>query len=113
MNPIPEYLRDIDWQDIGHDVFIAFSNWEPDRELNPDVDHLPDVEKYSLFLGHQCRDSWAPNSCLLDGPVAREMHPEVPKWQVESWEPLTLSPSLLCRLCGLHGFIQGGRWVPA
>jgi hypothetical protein len=33
-------------------------------------------------------------------------------WQVESWEPLTLSPSLLCH-CGDHGFIREGRWVPA
>lgn len=34
------------------------------------------------------------------------------KWQVEQAEPLTLAPSLLCH-CGDHGFIQGGRWVPA
>lgn len=35
-----------------------------------------------------------------------------PKWAVESLDPLTLSPSLLCH-CGDHGWIQGGRWVPA
>jgi hypothetical protein len=35
------------------------------------------------------------------------------KWTVESVDPLTLSPSLLCRACGHHGFIRGGRWVPA
>jgi hypothetical protein len=34
-------------------------------------------------------------------------------WKVESDEPLTLSPSLLCRACGCHGFIRAGRWVPA
>jgi hypothetical protein len=34
-------------------------------------------------------------------------------WQVESTDPLTLSPSLLCRSCGHHGFIRGGAWVPA
>lgn len=28
-------------------------------------------------------------------------------------EHLTLSPSLLCRTCGDHGFIRDGRWVPA
>jgi hypothetical protein len=33
-------------------------------------------------------------------------------WDVQSWEPLTISPSLLCRACGHHGFIRGGRWVP-
>lgn len=34
-------------------------------------------------------------------------------WEVISVEPLTLSPSLLCRACGSHGFIRDGKWVPA
>jgi hypothetical protein len=34
-------------------------------------------------------------------------------WTVEKAEPLTISPSLLCRACGHHGFIREGRWVPA
>lgn len=34
-------------------------------------------------------------------------------WLLESREPLTLSPSLLCRVCGHHGFIREGKWVPA
>lgn len=34
-------------------------------------------------------------------------------WDVLAEEPLTLSPSLLCRLCGSHGFIRDGKWVPA
>ncbi|WP_022885756.1 hypothetical protein [Glaciibacter superstes] len=33
-------------------------------------------------------------------------------WTVESREPLALSPSLLCRTCGHHGFVRG-EWVPA
>ena len=28
-------------------------------------------------------------------------------------EHLTLSPSLLCRTCGNHGFIRDGKWVTA
>ena len=36
-----------------------------------------------------------------------------PTWHVEQWEPLTLSPSLLCCVCGDHGFVREGRWVPA
>lgn len=35
-----------------------------------------------------------------------------PVWQVESTDPLTLSPSLLCRACGNHGYIRQGRWEP-
>lgn len=37
------------------------------------------------------------------------------KWEVESYDPLTLSPSIVCTMpnCGHHGFIRNGRWVPA
>lgn len=34
-------------------------------------------------------------------------------WKLDQLESLTLSPSLLCRACGHHGFIRDGRWVPA
>lgn len=34
-------------------------------------------------------------------------------WDVTSLHPMTLSPSLLCRACGSHGFIRDGKWVPA
>lgn len=35
------------------------------------------------------------------------------RWELVSRDPLTLSPSILCRGCGLHGFIREGKWVPA
>lgn len=34
-------------------------------------------------------------------------------WEVESEEPLTLSPSLACAQCGHHGWVREGVWVPA
>lgn len=36
-----------------------------------------------------------------------------PSWSIDSEDPLTLSPSVLCTTCGHHGFIRDGRWVPA
>jgi hypothetical protein len=36
-----------------------------------------------------------------------------PTWDVVSWFPLELSPSLLCRGCDEHGWVRGGRWVDA
>lgn len=50
--------------------------------------------------------------------VARPLNPSefeanAPIWKVESFEPLTLSPSVQCPRCGSHGFIQEGRWVNA
>lgn len=37
------------------------------------------------------------------------------RWTVEDpdEEHLTLSPSVVCRTCGHHGFVRAGRWVPA
>jgi hypothetical protein len=49
----------------------------------------------------------------LDVPAMAELWPTVERWTVESWEPLTLSPSLECRVCGDHGFVKAGRWVRA
>lgn len=42
-------------------------------------------------------------------------HPDEPgpEWDVLSENPLTLAPSLLCTVCGRHGFIRDGRWVEA
>ena len=34
-------------------------------------------------------------------------------WTVVSKEPLTVSPSILCGECGLHGFWREGKWVGA
>jgi hypothetical protein len=39
-------------------------------------------------------------------------NPPPPSWLVVSLEPLTLSPSLLCRSCGSHGYIKNGKWEP-
>lgn len=32
------------------------------------------------------------------------------KWQVESYDPLTLSPSIACHTCPHHGYIRNGKW---
>lgn len=34
-------------------------------------------------------------------------------WQLVQEDPLTLTPSVLQRPCGFHGWITDGRWVPA
>ncbi|MBN9376609.1 MAG: hypothetical protein J0I40_14730 [Cellulomonas sp.] len=34
-------------------------------------------------------------------------------WRVESTDPLTVSPSILCGSCGTHGFWRDGRWISA
>ena len=97
--------------DLGHGHTLQFTSWSPDRELNPQYDGIPDIPKIGAIVdtGNGCE-----NSIMFDLPGVREViGPDRPVWQVQSWEPLTLSPSLLCPLCGDHGFIREGRWVPA
>lgn len=59
-----------------------------------------------LYFEHECNGVRSPAYIPLD-PEAPE-----PRWTVTNPEPLSLSPSILCRACGLHGFVTAGRWVP-
>lgn len=34
-------------------------------------------------------------------------------WKAVSLDPLTIAPSILCRICGDHGFVRDGGWVVA
>jgi hypothetical protein len=113
--------NDLDWDDytkrfdidLGCDHLLRFSCWKPDRNLNPQYAHLPDVEKYGATVFHKRPDG---KNCLgaitFASAVSAALAPGRPSWHVESWEPLTVSPSLLCS-CGDHGFIRNGKWVKA
>lgn len=103
-------LLDI-WQPtlhLGRDYYLGFVCWKPDRQLNPQYINLPDVEKYSAIYIHPRPDSngYCIGAITFESEVANIIDRGRPKWKVESWEPLTLSPSLLCRTCGSHGFIR-------
>jgi len=39
--------------------------------------------------------------------------PSFESWDVVQRDPLTLTPSILCRTCGSHGHITNGQWVKA
>lgn len=100
--------------DLGHGHTAEWCGWYPDRELNPHYADLPDVDKWGLSI-HHTTPSGQPCAgfITLDGDVQRRVEPNRPnRWTVENWDPLTLSPSLLCS-CGDHGFIRDGRWIPA
>lgn len=106
--------------DIGHDHFIAYFRWAPD-DLPANREHfgypLPVVEKAGVFVRHP--NLKVPGE-LCESAINFDI-PEMVKaklgaghvWQVHSFDPLTVSPSLLCMRCGDHGFIRDGRWVPA
>lgn len=99
--------------DFGNGHKGVFLRWAPDRELNPHTAHLPDVDRYAMVITHT---SPAGNECAgqvtFAGDVQRQVSPNSVTWDVQSWDPLTISPSVLCS-CGDHGFIREGRWIPA
>lgn len=106
--------------DIGHQHFIKYLRWAPD-DLPANRERygfpLPDVPKAALVVKHpdlKQPGEWCESAITFDLPelkVAQLGGGHV--WQVGSFEPLTVSPSLLCTRCGDHGFIREGRWVPA
>lgn len=100
--------------DLGHNHTLRFVSWRPNRELNPQFSHLPDIERCGAIVSHintatgdRC---WS--GIHFDSEMAKEVFPKDACWQVDSMEPLTLNPSLLCRVCGDHGFIRNGKWEP-
>jgi hypothetical protein len=36
-----------------------------------------------------------------------------PMWDVHSYDPLHIEPSLQCGMCSNHGWIRDGKWVEA
>jgi hypothetical protein len=100
-------------EDIGHGHTLRFFHWTPDRELNPQYDGIPDELKAGVIIDHPHAKTGETCSgvATFDVPAMRALGRE-PLWEVESWEPLTISPSVLCS-CGDHGFVRSGRWEPA
>lgn len=86
--------------DIGHDIQI--SAWE-----NADGTQL------GVNVWHDCAYNYGPAGVAFDSDAARDLWPRGVFWKLESRDPLTISPSIHCLNCGLHGFVRDGRWVPA
>jgi hypothetical protein len=87
--------------DIGHGVQIVYTSFGAH-------DPCGLIEYHRTSDGRECA-----GAVLFDLDGVREAFPERAVWTVEQLEPLTLSPSVLCRRCGNHGWIRDGRWQPA
>lgn len=88
--------------DLGDNHRLIFANYKDDEHVGATVEHLrPDGTQCSGWIAFEGR-SWAQQ---FNGTIAT--------WKVEQDEPLTLSPSILCRACGDHGFVRNGKWVRA
>jgi hypothetical protein len=117
---------------LGAGHTLIWTEWLPDLDLNPqyrDVPSLQTHEHYGAIIRHPAGPHvkpWATDFCgegiceggvVFDTATARAMHAisaigGTAVWTVQSWDPLTISPSILCE-CGDHGFIRGGEWIPA
>lgn len=94
---------DMQMHELGHDVWWtgvmdADGNW------------------IGILEWHECGAQNATDGGVSAGGVNFENAPESvqgPRWQLLKADPLTIAPSVLCRTCGLHGFIREGRWVTA
>lgn len=91
--------------DIGHGVSVALAYYPTAAEM-PGIDPALAGKLAGLDYWHACRDG-----VVRDGFIP--LDDGVRGWRLDSREPLTISPSLLCRACGHHGWIKAGRWVPA
>jgi len=106
------------WIDIGDGHAIAYFSWSPDRTIpsnaarfanNPDIEKAGCSVKHIKTNGEECM-----GAVHFDVPGAKELFSGAAHvWQVKSWEPLTLHPSLQCGSCPDHGFIREGKWVRA
>jgi hypothetical protein len=68
-----------------------------------------DEDGRHVWWKHDCNAPWA----STPGFEMRIPINDIVGWTVQSTDPITLSPSLLCSACGEHGFIRDGKWVPA
>jgi hypothetical protein len=89
--------------DLGDGHRVVFSEYKGEKRvaaniIHPTVDGKCDGQGFISFTGR----AWA-----------REFDGRIETWEVVSEEPFTISPSVLCRACGDHGFVRDGRWVRA
>jgi hypothetical protein len=89
--------------DIGDGHSITFAHYEGEVAGANVYHHRPDGAECVGWVAFAGR-AWARS--FPDGLAGKS-------WDVVKDEPMTLTPSILCRACGDHGFIQDGRWVKA
>ena len=101
--PSQEIENNSDELDLGDGHKIIFSEYKGQLRVGGDVVH-PAVE--GKCSGH----GWI---SFRGRAWEQAFEQSLPSWEVVSEEPLTLSPSVLCRACGDHGNIVQGKWVRA
>ena len=100
--------------DLGDGHWLEWMAFAPDRSIAKNADtykDVPDDPRVGAMVTH-ATDKTETGLCAGYIGINPALNTAHATWRVESWEPLTLSPSLLCS-CGDHGFIRNGKWVRA
>ena len=111
--------------DLGDGHWLQFSTWRPDLALQGNRDKWGAHE--AVILAHPVCGATVIHRCQTEtgyhqGGIsfrtpATELWTERERghrWEVHSWDPLDISPSLLAHCpCKDHGFIRAGKWVRA
>lgn len=99
---LPAYAKPDLWLDDAN--CIEFVRWKDDSE------------PYMAFWWHRSTQSetgWCNGSFAWRNPSPKDFQRDMALWTLEQWEPLTISPSLLCLKCKAHGFIRQSKWIRA
>jgi len=106
---------------LSGDHVLWFTEWDPDLSLNPQYADLPAQVPgghYGAVVRHPKGPVPIPahpgevhcvSGLVFDTPHNRRANARA-YWTVESWEPLTIVPSVGCT-CGDHGYVRNSKWV--
>jgi hypothetical protein len=89
---------------LGSGYSAYWVGWSPDRSIpanNERYKDIPDIPRAMLVIN--CPHGQA--ALHIDTPDVRQVF-SGPFWTMESEVPLTLSPSILNKECGCHGYIR-------
>ena len=100
--------------DLGSGFSLRYFGWAPDRSIHENARRyfgIPDIEKLGAIL--TCKHGIEGAIHFDRGEMYKKVFPHSIWWTVESWELLTISPSVDCGECGCHGYIREGKWIDA
>ena len=88
--------------DLGDGHRMIFCDYEGQKRVAAHIQHQRRDGAYCVgFIPFKGR-AWS-----------NEFNGKIEEWDVVQDDPVTLSPSILCRACGDHGFVRNGKWVRA
>lgn len=97
-------------------AYVKPDLWLNDNNCLEFVRWKDDTEPYMAMWWHrntQAGGGWCAGSFAWRNPSPKDFQRDLSLWNMERWEPLTVSPSLLCLACRAHGFIRDGKWIEA